>query len=123
MLPSIVVFLGAGIGGVLRHLINSLFFHFFNTEFPLATLAINVLGSCLMGLFIGWFAYRATGVDQSVRLFLTTGLLGGFTTFSAFSLESLLLIERGLWGQALIYVGASIILSLTFTCVGIWVFR
>ena len=95
----LIVFLGAGIGGALRHAVNVAAFRAAGYGYPFGTLAVNVSGSLAMGLLAGYFAYR-TGTNQHVRLFLTTGVLGGFTTFSAFSLDTALLIERHDYGAA-----------------------
>ena len=98
----LIVFLGAGIGGALRHGVNLASMRLGWTAFPLATLGVNVLGSFVMGLLTALFAYRA--VPQEMRLLLTTGLLGGFTTFSTFSLDFALLWERGRLGLATAFV-------------------
>ena len=106
-----IVFIGAGIGGVLRHGVNMAALRFGWTGFPAATLTVNVAGSLAMGLVAGYFALRSQ-MPQAARLFLTTGVLGGFTTFSAFSLDTALLWERGRPGLAFVYVAASVALSL-----------
>ena len=81
-------------------------------RFPWGTLIVNVVGSLAMGLLAAWFAFRTdAGLTQHARLFLTTGVLGGFTTFSAFSLDVALLWERNAVGLAAAYVAASVILS------------
>jgi fluoride exporter len=116
------VFLGAGIGGALRHGVNVGAARFFGYGFPLGTFIVNVSGSLAMGLLAGYFAYR-TGISQHMRLFITTGILGGFTTFSAFSLDSALLIERGQYGQAATYVVASVAASIAAVFVGLALFR
>src|SRR5206468_8698439 len=90
--------------------------------FPFGTLIVNVAGSFLMGLFAGYFAYRA-GVPQHVRLFLTTGILGGFTTFSAFSLDTALLVERHSYGLAAGYAVGSVAASVSALFFGLAVFR
>ena len=89
----LIVFLGAGIGGALRHGVNAGSARLWGYGFPFGTLIVNVAGSFLMGLLAGYFAFRP-GIGQHARLFLTTGILGGFTTFSAFSLDTVLLVER-----------------------------
>ena len=89
----LIVFLGAGIGGALRHGVNVGAARLFGYGFPLGTLIVNIAGSFAMGLLAGYFAARPH-LGQHARLFLTTGVLGGFTTFSAFSLDAALLIER-----------------------------
>ena len=83
---------------------------------------MNVLGSLLMGLLAGYFAYR-TGIPQHLRLFLTTGILGGFTTFSAFSLDAALLLERHAYWSAAAYILGSVILSLVALFAGLGLFR
>lgn len=103
---TLLVFLGAGLGGVLRHGVNGAALRF-GQAFPWGTLTINVVGSVLMGVVTGWFALR--GGPPQARLFLATGVLGGFTTFSTFSLEAVTLIERGDWGAALAYVLVSVL--------------
>jgi CrcB protein len=107
----VIVFLGAGIGGAFRHGLNLAALRLLGAgAFPFGTLAINVLGSFLMGVAAEFFALRS-GLPQQWRLFLATGILGGFTTFSAFSLEVALLYEKGEVGAALAYVLASLILA------------
>jgi CrcB protein len=118
----LIVFLGAGIGGALRHGVNLGAARLFGFGFPFGTLIVNVVGSLLMGLFAGYFAYR-TGVPQHFRLFLTTGILGGFTTFSAFSLDAALLVERHAYGLAAAYVAASVAVSLAALFAGLALFQ
>ncbi len=79
----LIVFIGAGIGGALRHGVNVWAARMFGFGFPFGTLIVNIVGSLLMGVLAGLFVYRAGLVPQHARLFLTTGILGGFTTFSA----------------------------------------
>ncbi len=80
--------------------------------YPAGTLAVNVIGCTLMGVLIEWLALRDTGVDIATKLFLTTGVLGGFTTFSAFALDAAVLWERGPATTAVLYVLASVVLSI-----------
>ena len=105
----LIVFAGAGLGGAARHAVN-LAAARLGLAFPWGTLAVNVAGSVLMGVLAAWFVAR-TGVPQHVKLFLTTGLLGGFTTFSAFSLDAALLWERGAFVPLALYVAGSVALS------------
>ena len=90
----LIVFLGGGIGAALRHGVNLASARLLGTAFPFATLFENVTGSLVMGLLAGIFAFKGDA-SQHWRLFLTTGILGGYTTFSAFSLDAALLYERG----------------------------
>lgn len=118
----LVVFFGAGIGGALRHGVNMGAAKLFGTGFPMGTFIVNVVGSFLMGLLASYFAYR-TGVPQHTRLFLTTGILGGFTTFSAFSLDAALLVERQAYSLATAYMLGSVVLSLIALFAGLSIFR
>jgi CrcB protein len=111
MMGYLIVFLGGGLGAALRHGINMLSARTLGTEFPYGTLIINVTGSLVMGLIAGYLAFKGDA-SQHWRLFLMTGILGGYTTFSAFSLDAALLYERGATGLAAIYVLASVILSI-----------
>ena len=118
-----IVFLGAGIGGALRHGVNVWAVRVFGHDVPFGTLIVNVLGSFLMGLFVGFFAYRAGLVPQHMRFFLTTGLLGGFTTFSAFSLDAALLFERHSHSMAMSYIVGSVFASLVALFLGLALFN
>lgn len=118
----LIVFLGAGIGGALRHGVNVTSLRLFGGGFPMGTLTVNIVGSLVMGLIAGYFALKGEA-SQAWRLFLTTGILGGFTTFSAFSLDAALLYERGAFGQAVIYVLASMFLSLAGIALGLAAIR
>jgi CrcB protein len=107
----LIVFLGGGLGAALRHGINLISARTLGTAFPYHTLIINVTGSLVMGLIAGYLAFKGDA-SQHWRLFLMTGILGGYTTFSAFSLDAALLYERGAIGLAALYVLASVILSI-----------
>jgi CrcB protein len=107
----LIVFLGGGLGASLRHGINIASARMLGTAFPYGTLTVNVTGSLIMGLIAGYFAFKGDA-SQHWRLFLTTGILGGYTTFSAFSLDVALLYERGEIGLAALYVGASVVISI-----------
>jgi fluoride exporter len=111
MTGFLLVFLGGGIGAALRHGVNLLSARWLGTAFPYATLFENVTGSLLMGLIAGYFAFKGDA-PQHLRLFLTTGILGGYTTFSAFSLDVALLTERHEFGMAAFYVLASVAFSI-----------
>lgn len=118
----LIVFVGAGIGGALRHGVNVYASKLFGYGFPYGTFIVNVAGSFAMGLFAGLFVYRA-GVPQHLRLFLTTGILGGFTTFSTFSLDAALLVERHSFGMAAGYMVGSVAASVSALFFGLAVFR
>lgn len=124
MTSILLVFLGAGIGGTLRHGVNLVALRWPLGGFPYGTLAINVVGSGLMGIVAGWFAFKAgEGAPQGLRLFLATGVLGGFTTFSAFSLDAILLWERGETMLAAAYVAGSVVVSLAALAGGLAMMR
>lgn len=118
----LIVFLGGGLGAALRHGINLAAFRLVGTAFPYGTMFINVAGSLAMGLITEYFALKS-GMPQHWRLFLTTGILGGFTTFSAFSLEAALLYERGQLAGAAIYVVASVVLAIGALFAGLAIVR
>jgi fluoride exporter len=124
MQAYLLVFVGAGLGGALRHAVNLGAERAFGAAFPWSTLAVNVVGSFAMGLLAGWLALRmGEGWTQPVRLFAATGLLGGFTTFSAFSLDAVLLWERGAAGAAVAYGLASVALSIGGLLAGLLIMR
>src|SRR5918994_794243 len=124
MKSYLLVFLGAGIGGALRHGVNVGCARMCGTAFPWGTLAVNFIGSFIMGALAGWLAFKAGEVwNQPLRLFLTTGILGGFTTFSAFSLDAVLIWERGQGGAAAAYVAGSGALSLAALAGGLALVR
>jgi CrcB protein len=117
MQAIVLVFVGAGLGGVLRHVISTSVSALLGAAFPYGILFINVTGSFVMGLLVGWLAFRA-GEDwtRNAQLFVATGILGGYTTFSTFSLDAFRLIERGQIGMAALYIGGSLVLGV----VGLW---
>jgi CrcB protein len=118
----LLVFLGAGVGGAFRHAFNLGFARLMPNTVGASTLAVNVLGSFLMGLLIEWLALKGEAT-HGTRLFLATGVLGGFTTFSAFSLETVLLFERGQITWATINVFVSVTLSLVALIAGLALVR
>jgi CrcB protein len=118
----LVVFLGAGIGGALRHGVNMAAMRLLGPGFPHGTITVNIVGSLIMGLLAGWFAHKADP-GLTWRLFLTTGILGGFTTFSAFSLDAALLFERGQVGLAAFYALSSPVLAISGLFAGLWAIR
>jgi fluoride exporter len=106
----LIVFLGSGIGGALRLGVSLVVSGSLGNRFPYATLIINVVGSFLMAVIAEYFALRS-GLPQHWRLFLTTGIVGGFTTFSTYSLEIVLLYERGEPWMAVAYALGSVVLG------------
>ena len=118
----LIVFLGGGLGAAMRHGINIGVGRTLGTAFPYGTLLINISGSFIMGLVAAYFAFKGDA-SQHWRLFLTTGILGGYTTFSAFSLDAALLYERGEMGMAALYVIASVALSIAGLFAGLALVR
>lgn len=110
MTGYLVVFLGAGLGGALRHGVNRAALAWFGPAFPYGTLIVNLAGGLLMGVLAELLLVKGGG-SQDLRLFLATGLLGGFTTFSAFSLDAALMWQRSDYAALGLYVGASVLLS------------
>ena len=122
MMPWIAVAAGGAVGAALRHGVNQIMLHAMGAGFPWGTLAVNVMGSLVMGLLVGAFAHF-WDASQTLRLFLTVGVLGGFTTFSAFSLDSILMLQKGQMVEAMLYIMASVFLSLGGLCAGMMLMR
>lgn len=126
LVASSYVAVGGGIGAVLRYQMGRGMTHWLGvqavTTFPWATLAVNVIGSLAMGLLAGFLARHGQAGEQT-RLLLGVGLLGGFTTFSSFSLEMMLLIERGQAAQGIVYALVSVLAGLTALYIGLIVMR
>lgn len=118
----LIVFLGAGLGGALRLGVNQAAARLLGFGFPFGTLTVNIVGSLIMGALTEYFVLRS-GPSQELRLFLTTGILGGFTTFSSFSMDTVALWERGQWGASVIYVVLSLVLSVAALVVGLSIVR
>lgn len=123
MLASAYVALGGGLGALGRYQIGRAVTHLAgpHTSFPWATLGVNVIGSLAMGVLLGWIARGSLSAQtgESLRLLLGVGLLGGFTTFSAFSAELVTLVHRGFLMQALIYGGVSIAAGMVAFLIGL----
>lgn len=117
----LLVFVGGGLGAMARHGVNRAGLSLLGPGFPWWTLVVNVAGSFAIGLLAGLFGALETG--HNARLFLVTGFLGGFTTFSAFSLDALTLWERGATLQAALYVLGSVIASLIAAAAGLMASR
>ena len=122
MYHLILVALGGAIGAALRHLVNLGALRLVGPAFPWGTMAINIAGSFAMGVFIEVLARRFNASNE-LRLFVATGILGGFTTFSAFSLDFAVLWEKGAAAPALAYALASVVGSIMALFVGLWLAR
>ncbi len=123
MMKTLILVAGGGaLGASLRYLWGVALYRLTGgpTDFPLAIMGANILGSFLMGVFVALAAQRGL---THLSPFVMTGLLGGFTTFSAFSLEAVTLIERGATGQAALYMGLSVALSVLGLMAGLWMMR
>lgn len=114
----LIVALGGAVGSAFRHLTNQWSLRAFGTGFPWGTLIVNLFGCFLMGVIVELLARRSAGPE--LRLLLTTGLLGGFTTFSAFSLDFASLYQRGAMFEAFTYVAGTVVLSLIGVFLGLW---
>ena len=126
-IATLHVAIGGGIGAALRYQTGRAMTQWLGAPimgaFPFATLAVNAIGSLLMGLLAGWLVRSGTAMTEQTRLLLGVGVLGGFTTFSAFSLEMVLLIERGQYLFALLYAVLSFALGISGLMVGLAVMR
>jgi CrcB protein len=118
----LLVFLGGGLGAALRHGVNLATLRLLGPNFPFGTLTVNVTGSIAMGLLAGYFTFRS-GASEHWRLFLATGILGGYTTFSAFSLDVAVLWERHAVWPAIAYVLASVLMSVSGLFAGLLLYR
>jgi CrcB protein len=124
MIQFLLVFIGGGIGSMARHGVNVLSGRYLPGFFPFGTFIVNVGGSFVMGLLAAWLAFRAELVwSLNMRLLLTTGFLGGFTTFSTFSLDTVSLIERDAYFTAAAYVVLSVVVSVVGLFAGLWLVR
>jgi len=120
MTNLLLVALGGAIGASFRHVSGMVTLRLMGPGFPWGTFIVNVAGSLIMGLFIAWIAKRGGATSNELRLFFATGILGGFTTFSAFSLDVVNLLERGAMMQGVGYILASVLLSLGAIYIGLW---
>lgn len=127
LMASLYVALGGGIGSLARYQLGRFMTAWLGAPvisvFPFATLAVNAIGSLFMGVLAGWLYRAAPENAENLRLFIGVGLLGGFTTFSAFSLELSYLIERGQLGMAAIYLMLSIGLGVSGFIAGLMLTR
>ncbi len=119
MMNSWLIFMGAGLGGVARYGASNAIHLLLGRAFPYGTLFVNASGSFLMGLLFALILGRFDGMGPQLRSFLLIGFLGGYTTFSSFSIETLNLFESGAWFYALLNIIGSVTLCLTLTYLGI----
>jgi fluoride exporter len=118
----IAVAFGGALGAMGRHLVSGHVMRWAGSGFPWGTLTVNVLGSFILGVLVEYMALRWS-TTQEVRGFLVVGMLGGFTTFSAFSLDAVLLLERGSLVPAFAYIAGNVVLSLCGLFAGLMLFR
>jgi CrcB protein len=124
MIGYLFVFIGAGLGGMLRHAVNIFSLRLFGPAFPWGTFIINVSGSFLMGIVTGYLAFKThAAVSPNLRLLLTAGIIGGYTTFSTFSLDAISLWERGAALHALLYIVFSVMLGVSALLAGLSLMR
>jgi len=120
------VALGGALGASGRHLLGSATLRMFGPGYPYGTLAANVFGGLLMGVLVGWLMVKGANLAssaESLRLFLAVGVLGGFTTFSAFSLDAMQMIETKAYGTAFAYISASVVFSILALFIGLVIAR
>ena len=124
MQPKILlaIAVGGGLGSLARHYLSTFIYALTGTAFPWGIFVVNVLGGFTMGLIVELSALKLN-IGPELRAFLTTGILGGFTTFSAYSLDSALLIERGEWMNAGAYIVGSVVLSIGALFLALWMVR
>ena len=123
MQSFLLVGVGGAIGSIARYGVGVLVGQVWRSDFPLATLLINIVGSLAMGLLVGLLAKFTPSWQTEARLFLAIGVLGGFTTFSSFSLDTITLIERGQIGPAALYVALSVAVSVAGLYLGLLMVR
>jgi CrcB protein len=117
-----IIGIGGFLGTIARYLFQQLIYRFYPASFPVGTLAINLLGCFLIGIFFA-LSEKGNVIPPEWRMFLTTGLCGGFTTFSAFSFESVQLLNDGEYTYMTGYILASVVIGIAATIAGIWITR
>ena len=116
MLNAVLIFFGAGTGGLIRFWVSNVCYWLLGNRFPYGTIVVNVSGSFLMGLLFALLLVRLDGANHALRALLLIGLLGGYTTFSSFSIETYFLLESGKWLSAIL----NVVLSVTLCITGVW---
>ncbi|WP_454886482.1 fluoride efflux transporter CrcB [Sphingomonas oryzagri] len=122
-MPLLFVMIGGAIGAGIRYQISRISLVLLGPGFPWGTWFINISGGLCMGLLVGGLARLTPPSSESWRLLVGVGLLGGYTTFSTFSLEATNMIERGDWGSAILYVTSSAVLAIVMLFAGLWLSR
>ncbi|RXR26541.1 fluoride efflux transporter CrcB [Sphingobium fluviale] len=120
---SLLVMIGGALGALARYQFGYMAGRLMGSGWPWGTLGVNIIGGLAMGLLAGWLARHGSVGGEQARLLLGVGVLGGFTTFSAFSLETALMIERGQLGGAAAYAGLSVLLSVGALFGGLFTMR
>ncbi|CAN7185254.1 fluoride efflux transporter CrcB [Caulobacter sp. LjRoot300] len=123
MTKLLLVAAGGALGSVARYLVGIQALRLFGSNWPYGTFIVNLAGGLLMGMLVGWLAHRGDANQEQWRVMLGVGVMGGFTTFSAFSLETALMIEKRAYAQAFTYTTASVILSVTAVFAGLLIAR
>jgi len=119
MMKFFYVFVGGGVGSLARYLVGMQTLRVFGPNWPYGTFTVNLVGGFCMGMLVGYLAHRGGADQERWRVMLGVGVLGGFTTFSAFSLETALMIERRDYGHAFAYVAASVVLAVGALFIGL----
>lgn len=123
MIKFLLVALGGATGSLARYVLQGQTLRWFGPGWPYGTFAANLIGGLLMGLLVGFLAHRGGADQERLRVLLGVGVLGGFTTFSAFSLDTALMIQRRDYGDAFSYAAASVLLSIAALFVGLMLAR
>ncbi len=119
-----LVMIGGALGAGARYMLGQTMLTLLGGGWPYGTFAANIIGGLAMGLLAGWLARNVAALHhENIRLLLGVGVLGGFTTFSSYSLEIAQMIERGAWGQGLAYALASTVCALFALFAGLWLMR
>lgn len=122
MKQALLIFIGGGLGSIARFVIGKLLNNYSGNSLPYGTLTVNILGSFLIGIFMG-MAIKNNAMSQNQILFLIVGFCGGFTTFSTFAYENIIFLKSGDWFHFLIYTIASFVLGLLAVLVGMYIVR
>ena len=117
------VAVGGAVGSMARYVVSVLLSKIDSGTFPLPIFVVNISGSFLMGVWLGVMTLMLPGRARELHTLVAVGVLGGFTTFSTFSLESYMLIEKGLWAQAALYIIGSVVFSVAGLLAGMWLIR